>query len=515
MGYGYGSGTHHSETAAYKNDGSGRAPMVFANSMVAHVWAQQTQDFGRSSNGNFYFRGRKLYSYGSHYIAGYIMPDGTALINGKSYSISTSGHVSDAGGATRESVRFYVDDLTKQESLLDLIARGTDASRIKQAARIALEQFAESFAASHAVAPGEWRSWGSDADSQRGESFGEYIARVAKLPAAAWPAARKRAEIAKAKAAKHAARTMAKHIHDSAVLLATQPAAAWDSRFKVTHALYTREFESLAKDLFHAKRYAKAHGFSAKRLDVLRQREKQVRAFIPEIPRLKAIYEGRSSIRYNLQMLASARAELMKPETSPSTRESVLYRAARSLRELAVMPIFSAATNRRLIGQAAALEAAREPIRAEIARLAEIARVEREAERQRNEAERAERAAKAKADWLAGVPDAQPPYFDAESGGAAMRVVGDELQTSWGARVPLAHAVKVFRFVKLCRERGQAWQRNGVTIRVGHFQVDSVTADGDFKAGCHNFTWPEVERAAAMAGVVDCPADDSAVESSH
>jgi hypothetical protein len=31
------------------------------------------------------------------------------------------------------------------------------------------------------------------------------------------------------------------------------------------------------------------------------------------------------------------------------------------------------------------------------------------------------------------------------------------------------------------------------------------------KAGCHNFTWPEVERVAELAGVAGDPGDDSAV----
>lgn len=41
---------------------------VFDNRMVAHVWAQRTQAYGRSSNGQFYFEAGTLFSYGSHYI---------------------------------------------------------------------------------------------------------------------------------------------------------------------------------------------------------------------------------------------------------------------------------------------------------------------------------------------------------------------------------------------------------------------------------------------------------------
>ena len=100
------------------------------------------------------------------------------------------------------------------------------------------------------------------------------------------------------------------------------------------------------------------------------------------------------------------------------------------------------------------------------------------------------------------------------NGGALLRVMGDTLQTSLGAEVPLAHAVKAFRFVKLCRERGEAWHRNGRTIRVGHFQVDRIAPDGDFWAGCHRINWAEVERLASDLGLSDAAPSADAVEPS-
>lgn len=104
---------------------------------------------------------------------------------------------------------------------------------------------------------------------------------------------------------------------------------------------------------------------------------------------------------------------------------------------------------------------------------------------------------------------------EAPCGGPALRIMGDALQTSYGADVPLAHAVRVFRFVKLCRERGQSWERNGHSLRVGHFTVDRVDPQGNFRAGCHDIKWPEVERVARLAGVFDEMADDSALEPSQ
>jgi hypothetical protein len=103
------------------------------------------------------------------------------------------------------------------------------------------------------------------------------------------------------------------------------------------------------------------------------------------------------------------------------------------------------------------------------------------------------------------------PYAAARdaAGGVLLRVRRGNVETSQGASVPLDHAVRVFRFAKLCRDRGEAWQRNGRTLRVGHFQVDSVDAFGNFRAGCHLINWPETEHAAKAAGVFDEAAADT------
>lgn len=89
------------------------------------------------------------------------------------------------------------------------------------------------------------------------------------------------------------------------------------------------------------------------------------------------------------------------------------------------------------------------------------------------------------------------------------------LETSQGATVPLRHAFAVFAFVRDCRAKGLPWLPEGTErgsharhgpkhIRVGHFQVDSISATGDFVAGCHRIKWGEVERLANRLGVFDC-----------
>lgn len=93
---------------------------VFDNHGVAHVWAQNNQAEGRSNNGNFYFRGGALFSYGDHFVVGMIMHDGRVFLNSDSYSISTSRHQSYARSAVSHRERFYIPDLT---AVADALAR--------------------------------------------------------------------------------------------------------------------------------------------------------------------------------------------------------------------------------------------------------------------------------------------------------------------------------------------------------------------------------------------------------
>lgn len=74
----------------------------------------------------------------------------------------------------------------------------------------------------------------------------------------------------------------------------------------------------------------------------------------------------------------------------------------------------------------------------------------------------------------------------------AVRVKDNKLQTSWGATVPLSDAVELTRAAIVCRKRGVEWKRNGETKRVGMFQTDRITKNGDLFVGCHHITWSEI-----------------------
>lgn len=103
--------------------------------------------------------------------------------------------------------------------------------------------------------------------------------------------------------------------------------------------------------------------------------------------------------------------------------------------------------------------------------------------------------------WRAGNRSVRLGYQEMRDaqGSAMLRIVGDTVETSQGATVPLDHALRVYRAVKRCHDTGTAWEPNGHTLHVGHFTVNRISADGDIWAGCHRINWAEVEAFGRLA----------------
>ena len=81
---------------------------VFDNRQCAHIWAQQNQEEGRSNNGNMFFHGPTIYSYGYHFpIASFVTPD-TVFINSDRYSVSTGKQQGYVAYAVNHKQRLYV-----------------------------------------------------------------------------------------------------------------------------------------------------------------------------------------------------------------------------------------------------------------------------------------------------------------------------------------------------------------------------------------------------------------------
>lgn len=84
-----------------------------------------------------------------------------------------------------------------------------------------------------------------------------------------------------------------------------------------------------------------------------------------------------------------------------------------------------------------------------------------------------------------------------------LRLSGDVIETSQGARVPVAEAPKVWSLVRAVRERGVEFVRRGLSsARIGEYPLDRIDADGTVHAGCHVIPYSEL---ASMARALRLP----------
>lgn len=461
---------------------------VFANTMVAHVWAQGSQAHGRSHNGNFYFDGRVLYSYGSHFAVGVLMNDGAAVLNSDSYSVSTTGMQSDALRAVKGE-RVHVPKLQDIARALSYLANnGAKKSPRHVAAIIA---HIEAHAAVMNFKAGGYR-WHEEPAGEGDETRADRLLRFCGIPKARAAAAIKRGLAKAAKKAKDDAAAERKRAKAEAVTLAGMTANELDNWLATRWHFrpftgnrredeYAAErLRNASKDLFRAQKTAKAEGFSDKRRNALKAHRAAVLAM------LKAYDDDAAG--YVAQLKAERFANW-----------KARYDAAKDdAARLAVWQSNGVHPGQYADGtpEYAALVAADE----EGKRL--------------NDAERYRQEQEAREAWLKGENSGRYTRLSGPGGVALVRRSsdGERLETSHGADVPWSHAVKAFRFIRLCVEKGEAFHTNGRVIRVGHFTVDYITADGDMKAGCHRFAWADMKALAEREGVFELTPSAEAVE---
>ena len=446
---------------------------VFENSMVAHVWNAQTQSAGRSGNGNFYFRDSMLFSYRDSWLVAKIMDDGVALHNADSYSISTSRHASYAWRASSNRIRFDVVGLN------DLWSRDFESSYVKK----------------HLLENA--RTMSSDSAHYLLKRIGE------KNPESRW--VKIQTERARLDAAEKASNESIKE--KSLLADATKIGNATDAEINEMLARHCNKgangIATCATRLYHVHRAAKK-----RKRNVQASRVFEVLTLARKIIKLDEVKKRVAERKHGF---VQARNRFEGALSRVNSAEIVTSRLLDDVdtygtRLLDYVPHFKVATRESisaLVASAQTQSSYQEIIeRAEAER---VARVQHES-------------------WLSGDRTARLPYTYSsatllraldvtrdESG----KITGGTLQTSRNAEVPLVHAIRAFRFVKLCKENARTWTRNGHSLRVGHFTVDHVAANGDFTAGCHNIGWNEVERVARLLGVFDCPASDDALTPSH
>lgn len=585
-----------------------RQKIVFADkSEVSHLWAHRAQDSARYAKDNFFFTGAALYSYGSHYLCGFMIGRDVAFLNSDSYSVTTSGHQSLAARATSHLTQYSLPDMT---ALYDVLRLADDDSRSPAAKRKRAKAFAKAKAEGnlgainydgHAESRAYelFRNWlvsnhaAASAGAADGVAF--LAARIGFSAGEVTSAIREGERKAKAKEDAAAKREAARLDREGkrfaamsfADILADSPEdgrEVWGEkrdyygrRDSKPYAL--RQMESFAKELGRYHKRAKAAGYN-RRAAALWSHVKAYRAHIAgrndriiaahrkaTAQELRAWRNGTGARPVSYRFPDGAIKRRLERAEAEERRESNLaaYRAWRdgegkrpplnffpdeSEERAAILADVAEERERNESAYLAWREdksAPRPPasfflggdyspssfkasdgrdyspytmpeaIKAEYRAaypFAEAWRELREAEdsekRERERREKEEREREALAAFRErGVVNY--PHLSDDKGGALLTVIGQELVTSWGARVPLADAIKVFRFAKLCRENGKAWHANGKRVYCGHYQIDKIMPDGGFRAGCHLINWPEIESAAILADVANLPADDSAV----
>lgn len=533
-------------------------PNVFPNAMVAHVWAQLTQPEGRSQNGNFLFSGPFLYSYGPHYVVAYATPGGLYLLNADSSSMTTTGKHKPAAwravdyGRGKFANTHSIPGLTVTAEKLHRALYEYHWSKASESEgkgrpaflplgwvpRPARETLGEIPAmAKHLESAGGAYWPGTDAAAAIFRAMGEADAKAARRAAAG---ARRVAKASEARRKLAEGARMAKTLCQR-----TPEQAAGDVRHHLVKAAESgsrwgqeraeEDAREEAREYHRAAKAAKAKGWEA-RARKLWANYRAARAELARYEAAQSRYADRARVRSFIRIIRTAPEQTrqfwaLNPGAAPGAdvAPAQLDSAVRACRvgqkgfaELseALGELGRSRYAGAVWGDAtfAACDAAEFEAHATSEALAG-----------RAQALHVELTREAAAVWRAGgrAGYGVPRLEDAE-GGALLRaedvtrdesgtITGGLLVTSWGAQVPLTHALKAFRFLKLCRTMGErdssfdGWRANGRTIRVGHFRVDSVDARGNFRAGCHFITWAECERLARALDVAELAPSDEAL----
>ena len=484
---------------------------VFDNYQTAHVWAAQTQYEGRSNNGNLWFEGRAIFSYGRHYCAGYALPDCDGgivyLTNADSSSITTNGKHMPAvcRAIPRDDSTpyggFSVPGLTEFFQTLNYLAHTGDTKAARRARAFpSIRKALAKHWPGHDGAAAILAAMGSRDPAKEAATIGKrHAAAVAKEKARLEKAA---ADRQARKAKEFASVTPADMRGRIAKALGSYPNAEYAAE----------RLADQGRDVNRAAKEAKARGWT-QIAATCRDHYRAIRAAVKEAEkRHAAAYRNRNrrnAIQEYRDSVVNLDAALKAAPASQSEPATV---AANIARHAAAVARDAAALSRHVPLSESTL--------ARLASIQDAARIMDSEYDAKAAALKAAAIKEAIQEWRDGGNPAAARYFDSPHGGAAVRAVrverdesgaitGGTLETSHRASVPLVAALRVFRFLKHCRDTGESFRANGRRLPVGSFRVDSVTPQGDFVAGCHRIKWKEVAALAESLGVASLAGADT------
>lgn len=109
---------------------------------------------------------------------------------------------------------------------------------------------------------------------------------------------------------------------------------------------------------------------------------------------------------------------------------------------------------------------------------------------------RAEKAAELLAKWLAGWP-VNP--WNLHGAAAQLRVKGDFVETTKGAAIPVADAIKLWPIILRCKAGDKCFTPG---MPLGPYQLTKICGNGDIVVGCHQIEFSELEKIAAQLNLV-------------
>lgn len=524
--------------------------------MVAHLWANRSQDEARNAQGNFYFKGPTLYSYGSHYVCGHFMPEAYSvdgrplvLVNANTYSNTTARHMAMTERALHGVVRVYVPGMDSSvvhsrwarpaaETLIKAMRAAaieaatsrrvkpeTRARHVREAqthaanarhilrvsaARRDLDGEARKLARSLSLAipadtafpdweccddPKEYaarcvalaqvigRDMARESLRVTLANMGNTLDKLAEYPApdGAWNRIR---TAAKAVNAIETASQMMREAEESAKLGRARIPADFRRRLELQRARLPELTAAAAQD-------ARADNlrFFAGRLDVLRENVgedadwifrramEEAREYADRLATLDTESE-RDARREELDVLQAKRDQWAAASAPDRVKQFLLF-AEDDEQAGRFTQAYTAIRNAYRAAQDGGLPDANITAAAERIKATEAAAQSARIEAWRNGAS-------------VSVPRGDSPM---------LRLVGERIETSWGADVPATVARNLWRLVCAARASRAAMIPDGAH-RVGAFTLDRVEANGDLVIGCHTLTFAELQRMAVTLGYI-------------
>lgn len=538
---------------------------VVPRETVAHLWAHKVQDNARTPSGNFYFTGPAIYSYGSHFLCGYMMPDEyqrngqqLVLVNAGTYSMTTGRHMD----AMRHALpRYYAR--VEVAALNNNVVFQLNADGAWRVANSLLDMFraAVADAATHrnvqantrgahlyraAIALGDLRhilqcdAARKDIPADKRKRARDMLRKLPQqVPGIDQDATRKDARatceafaslVMRDKYREDAANAFAgfrryigragEYANDPAVFVGTYRNARDtlnDLEQAQTHYTGAAHSAKLGGLRVPADVHKLAGTLPALRAKLETMQAQEMRAdalntyadYVQKARFMLADDPGHWLVR-DYMIRASAAAGKLATLDSDAEREERAATLA-TLRDAIENAEKATAPERARDALALAREALQSD-RLDNAR--KCARLAAKLDETHNDDANAiiaaadtrenELHAERIAAWRAGSLLPLPRRMES---GALLRLSsdGERIETSQGADVPVSVAPLVWQAANACRESGKSHnfrEAGGDIPRLGHFTLDQVTENGDIHAGCHFITYAELQRIAVSLGYI-------------